>query len=271
MKSSTGHRTPIKRPTQVVILAGGKGRRLQPYTTSFPKPLMPIGERPILEILLRQLARDGFSTITLAVGHLAALIEAYFGEGAGCGVQLSYLREDRPLGTAGPLARLSDPPEDLLVLNGDILTDLNFADIVATHQHNKAAATIMTIAQKVPIDYGVLTTDQRGHVVSYDEKPQLTTEVSGGVYVFSRRALSFIPTGQRFDFPDLVNVLLDRGEVVATHRHESHWLDIGRRDDYQMAADLFEENPGLFLPQESDSLTPSAVFPVHKTDGQVVR
>jgi NDP-sugar pyrophosphorylase family protein len=269
MKSPGGQNMPTYGPTQVVILAGGKGRRLQPYTTSFPKPLMPVGERPILEIILRQLARDGFSAITLAVGHLAALIEAYFGQGTACGVQLSYLREDQPLGTAGPLARLLHPPEDLLVLNGDILTDLNFAQIVATHRKNKAAATIMTIAQKVPIDYGVLTTNEQGHVVSYDEKPQLTTEVSGGVYVFSRRALSYIPTDQRFDFPDLVNMLLDRGEIVATHRHDSHWLDIGRRDDYQMAADLIEENPGLFLPQESGS--PASAAMGHLQRGQPVR
>jgi len=234
-------------PIQAVILAGGKGRRLLPYTTSFPKPLMPLGDRPILEIILRQLARDGFCDITLAVGHLASLIEAYFGRGTACGVRLSYLREDAPLGTAGPLAGIPNPPENLLVLNGDILTDLNFARIVETHQKNRAAATIMTIVQKVPIDYGVLTTDEYGYVLSYEEKPQLTTEVSGGVYVFSRRALKFIPRGEHFDFPDLVQTLLDRGEIVATHRHNTYWLDIGRRDDYQLATDLFEKHGELFL------------------------
>ncbi len=121
-------RQPTAGLPQVVILAGGKGQRLLPYTTSFPKPLMPLGDRPIMEIVLRQLARDGFTDITLAVGHLASLIEAYFGDGSGCGVKLTYLREDSPLGTAGPLAKLSSPPDNLLVLNGDILTDLNFAE-----------------------------------------------------------------------------------------------------------------------------------------------
>ncbi|MCP4713240.1 MAG: hypothetical protein GY869_31805, partial [Planctomycetes bacterium] len=157
----------------------------------------------------------------------------------------------------GPLARLANPPENLLVLNGDILTDLDFSQIVQTHRKAQAAATIMTIAQKVPIDYGVLTTNDRGHVISYDEKPQLTTEVSGGVYVFSRRALKCIPKGERFDFPDLVQVLLDRGEVVATHRHETHWLDIGRRDDYQLAADLVDEKPEVFLPPMPQGATPT--------------
>ncbi|MFC1475574.1 sugar phosphate nucleotidyltransferase [Candidatus Zixiibacteriota bacterium] len=237
-----------KTTPQVVILAGGKGRRLLPYTTSFPKPLMPLGERPILEIILRQLARDGLGEITLAVGHLASLIEAYFGDGSSCGVRLTYLREDIPLGTAGPLATLPEPPDNLLVLNGDILTDLNFTAIISTHVKRLAAATIMTVVQKVPLDYGVLTTDHHGHVVTYEEKPQLTTEVSGGIYVFSRRAIKYIPAGERFDFPDLVKLLLDRGETVATHRYDGHWLDIGRRDDYQTAADLYQQNQELFLP-----------------------
>jgi NDP-sugar pyrophosphorylase family protein len=248
MNSGRAAKTSPNMSSQVVILAGGKGRRLLPYTTSFPKPLMPLGERPILEIILRQLARDGYFEITLAVGHLASLIEAYFGDGSSCGVRLSYLREETPLGTAGPLAKLPGPPDNLLVLNGDILTDLDFSTIVSTHLNKRAAATIMTIVQKIPIDYGVLTTNNDGHVLSYDEKPQLTTEVSGGIYVFSRRALKYIPVGERFDFPDLVKLLLDRGETVATHRHEGHWLDIGRRDDYQMAADLFKRNQELFLP-----------------------
>lgn len=253
--------TPNTSP-QVVILAGGKGRRLLPYTTSFPKPLMPLGERPVLEIILRQLARDGFSEVTLAVGHLASLIEAYFGDGSSCGVRLSYLREDVPLGTAGPLAILPGPPDNLLVLNGDILTDLDFSKIILTHGKSRAAATVMAIVQKVSLDYGVLTTNDKGHVISYDEKPQLTTEVSGGVYVFSRRALKCIPVGEHFDFPDLVKLLLDRGETVATHRHEGRWLDIGRRDDYQMAADLFEQNQELFLPPIPDGKPSPAADPV---------
>jgi len=240
------------RPTQVVVLAGGKGTRLRPYTTSFPKPLMPLGERPILEIVLRQLAAAGFVDVTLAVGHLSSLIEAYFGDGSNCGVRLSYLRENTPLGTAGPLARLADPAEHLLVLNGDILTDLNYATFMRYHQKQKAAATIMTIAQRVPIEYGVLTTDDQGYVHSYEEKPRLTVEVSGGVYAFSRQVLSYIPGNRRYDFPDLVLELLDRLKPVASYRYDGHWLDIGRRDDYEKATDLFEENQDLFLPAVPD-------------------
>jgi len=237
-------------PTQVVILAGGKGRRLLPYTTSFPKPLMPLGERPILEIVLLQLARDGFRDITLAVGHLSSLIEAYFGDGPpGRGVRLSYLREASPLGTAGPLAKLPAVSENLLVLNGDILTDLDFSAFFRFHVAQGAAATIMAIRQDVPIEYGVLTTDDAGLVLSYEEKPKLTVTVSGGVYAFSRRALKYIPVDQRFDFPELVIALLDRGEQVATYCHHGHWLDIGRRDDYEKATELFEKQRELFLPR----------------------
>jgi len=241
-------RQPTAGSPQVVILAGGKGQRLLPYTTSFPKPLMPLGDRPIMEIILRQLARDGFTDITLAVGHLASLIEAYFGDGSSCGVRLTYLHEDSPLGTAGPLAKLPARPDHLLVLNGDILTDLNFAEFFAQHREHRATATIMTIVQKVPIEYGVLTTDQQGHVLSYEEKPQLTVEVSGGVYAFSRRALKYIPDNKHFDFPDLVCALIDRGETITTRRHSGHWLDIGRRDDYEKAAGLFEKKQHLFMP-----------------------
>ncbi len=242
--------TGIPKPT-VVILAGGKGRRLLPYTTSFPKPLMPLGDRPILEIILRQLARDGFDKITLAVGHLASLIEAYCGDGAAFGVELSYLHEDTPLGTAGPLTQLSQAAEHLLVLNGDILTDLDFAEFYAGHVRQGATATIMTTKQHLSIDYGVLQTDDRGFLLSYDEKPQLTVQVSGGVYAFARRALSHIPHGCRFDFPDLISALLDRAEPVATRQYPGHWLDIGRRDDYEQAAELFAQQRELFLPSEA--------------------
>jgi NDP-sugar pyrophosphorylase family protein len=239
------------RSTQVVVLAGGKGTRLLPYTTSFPKPLMPLGDRPILEIVLRQLCHAGFTDVILAVGHLSSLIEAYFGDGSGCGVRLSYLREDTPLGTAGPLAQLGNPAEHLLVMNGDILTDLDFTTFMKHHRTHGAAATIVTIAQQVPIEYGVLTTDEQGYIHSYEEKPKLTVEVSGGVYAFSRRALSCIPHDRRYDFPDLVLELLDRNEPVASYRHGGHWLDIGRRDDYEKATELFEENRGLFLPEHA--------------------
>ena len=243
---NAGHHSCV----QAVVLAGGKGRRLLPYTTSFPKPLMPLGERPILEIVLLQLARDGFRNVTLAVGHLSSLIEAYFGDGSSCGVALSYLRETSPLGTAGPLAKLSSVPENLLVMNGDILTDVDFSAFLRAHVERGAAATIMTIRQEVPIEYGVLTTDDAGLVLSYEEKPKLSVTVSGGVYAFARRALKYIPTGQRFDFPELVLALLDRGERVATCCHTGHWLDIGRRDDYEKATELFEQRRELFLVEE---------------------
>jgi len=250
----TTSRQPSAESPQVVILAGGKGRRLLPYTTSFPKPLMPLGDRPILEIILLQLARDGFFDIILAVGHLASLIEAYFGDGTSCGVRLTYLRESAPLGTAGPLAKLPAPPENLLVLNGDILTDLNFSTFFSDHLKHEAAATIMTVKENIPLEYGILTTNAQGFVLSYEEKPQLTVEVSGGIYAFSRRTLTYIPDNEHFDFPDLVCALLNHGEPVATYRHGGRWLDIGRRDDYAEATELFEKSQHLFLPSPPEPI-----------------
>lgn len=247
----------------VVILAGGQGQRLLPYTTSFPKPLMPVGDRPILEILLLQLARDGFCEITLAVGHLASLIEAYFGDGSSCGVRLSYLREQEPLGTAGPLCHLSSPPENLLVLNGDILTDLNFSDFYLDHLQQQTIATVATIKQEVPLEYGVLTTDDRGRLLTYEEKPRLPIEISGGVYAFSRRALDFIPANRRFDFPDLIQTLLDCGEPVGTCCHHGRWLDIGRRDDYEQASELFTSRRDLFLPSPKPATTQTPPPVIH--------
>ena len=251
MNESMSGKRKLPEPT-VVILAGGKGRRLLPYTTSFPKPLMPLGDRPILEIILRQLARDGFTKITLAVGHLASLIEAYCGDGSAFGVELSYLHEKTPLGTAGPLTQLTGVADHLLVLNGDILTDLDFSAFYHRHVRHGATATVMTTKQRLPIDYGVLQTDERGSILSYDEKPNLTVEVSGGVYAFSRRALSCIPSNIRFDFPELIGALLDRAEHITAHRHAGHWLDIGRRDDYEEAAELFANQQELFLPSGTD-------------------
>ncbi len=247
MIGNGAHERPTNTP-HAIILAGGKGRRLLPYTTSFPKPLMPIGERPILEIVLRQLARDGFRHVTLAVGHLASLIEAYCGDGSQFGVTLQYLKEDKPLGTAGPLTRLPDPPEHFLVMNGDLLTDISYTQLYQAHVADGATASIMTIRQDVPIDYGVLTADNDGTIITYEEKPTLQVTVSGGVYVFSRRVLDYIPADTNFDFPNLVQVLLDKGERVRSYEHHGFWLDIGRRDDYQKATKLFEQHREAFWP-----------------------
>jgi NDP-sugar pyrophosphorylase family protein len=224
----------------VVVLAGGRGTRLRPYTTVLPKPLMPVGDMPVLEILLRRLAAAGLTSVNLAVGHLAELIEAYFGDGSRFGVKLVYWREDEPLGTAGPIARMGLDGERLLVMNGDLLTTLDFAPMLGEHGSSGAAATIAVLEREVPIDFGVVHLDG-DNVASFEEKPVLSYNVSMGVYVFERRVVELIPGGQRYDFPDLLQAVLGRGWPVHAYRSSDFWLDIGRPEDYELAIERFSD------------------------------
>jgi NDP-mannose synthase len=226
--------------TDVVVLAGGRGTRLAPYTTVLPKPLMPVGDMPVLEILVRQLVRDGFPDIHLAVGHLAALLEAYFGDGARFGARLRYWHEDAPLGTAGPLAAIESTSDTLLVMNGDLLTGLRFSDIIAAHVANGSAATIGIHRREVPIEFGVVKRNG-SQIAGFEEKPTLSYEVSMGVYAVSRSALTLIPRDAPFDFPDFVLAMLDAGLPVEAYVSDSFWLDIGRHDDYELAVRKFNE------------------------------
>jgi NDP-mannose synthase len=225
--------------TPVVILAGGKGTRLMPYTTSLPKPLMPVGEYPILEILLRQLAAQGFRRITLAVGHLAGLIQAYFKEGQDWGLEIEYAYENTPLGTAGPIARLPRNERSLLVLNGDLLTTLDFSRIVRFHYENRAIATIGTKRRTETVQFGVVEAAPGGQITQFKEKPSLDYMVSMGIYVFSPVVREYIPRSQKYDFPDLVQRLIENGKKVLAYESDAYWMDIGRPDDYQRANDDF--------------------------------
>jgi len=225
--------------TPVVILAGGKGTRLKPYTTVLPKPLVPVGDYPILEILLRQLGNQGFKRITLAVGHLAGLIQAYFKQGQDWGVDLEYAYETAPLGTAGPIARLPREERALLVLNGDLLTTLDFAQLVRFHYENGAIATIGTKRRRQNVEFGVIETDTTGQITQYKEKPSLDYLVSMGIYVFSPSVREYIPRSQKFDFPELVQRLLENKKRVLAYENDAYWMDIGRPDDYQQANEDF--------------------------------
>ena len=232
----------------VVVLAGGTGTRLRPYTTVLPKPLMPVGDMPVLEILLRRLAAAGFGRVNLAVGHLAELIEAYFGDGRRLGLELVYRREAEPLGTAGPLAGMELSSDRVLVMNGDLLTTLDFAPLVDGHVQSGAAATLAVRAREVAIDFGVVHVDGE-RVAAFDEKPVMAYDVSMGVYVFEQRVVDLIPHGVHFDFPDLLGAVLERDWLVRAHRSEDFWLDIGRLEDYELALDQFEElRPSLLPP-----------------------
>lgn len=235
---------------RTVILAGGKGTRLAPYTTIFPKPLVPIGDRPILEIIVRQLVRQGFDDIVLSVGHLGELIEAYFQNGHRNirGLRLEYFRESKPLGTAGSLSMIPGLTETFLVMNGDVLTTLDYRALVEFHHKRGCALTVATHRKEVRVELGVLETDPTGVLTSYREKPLFDFDVSMGIYVYEPRVLELIPKGRYLDFPDLVISLLDCGETVVSFPSNDYWLDIGRREDYELAQqDVQSRAPELQL------------------------
>ena len=235
---------------QAIILAGGRGTRLQPYTTVLPKPLMPVGNYPILEIVIRQLHYAGFRQILMAVGYLGELIEAYLGDGSKWGVEILYSREDEPLGTAGPVALFDGLQEHFLVMNGDILTDLDYTAFFEYHQKKEGLATIATYEKKVKIDLGVIETGPNRQLTKYIEKPVLPYSVSMGIYAFARQILSHIPIGQYLDFPDLIKKLITAEKPVYSMPFDGYWLDIGRREDYEEAAEDFAELEKQFLKEK---------------------
>jgi len=232
---------------RAVILAGGKGTRLAPYTSVFPKPLVPIGDMPILQVVIHQLRHYGFTHITLTVGHLATLLQAFFQDGSQYGVRIDYVIEDEPLGTAGPLVFVPDLKEAFLVMNGDVLTTLNYTELVQYHKRMGAVATVAMHRRQVKIDLGVMQLDGDNRVRGYIEKPLYDYDVSMGIYVFAPRVLSYIPSGKYFDFPDLVHRLLESGETIIGYPYEGYWLDIGRPDDYEQAVRDFEKMRSRFL------------------------
>lgn len=236
---------------KAVILAGGRGTRLAPYTTILPKPLMPVGDKPILDIVISQLRHYGYTDITLAVGYLSELLMAYFGDGSRFGVSIRYSYEEQPLGTAGPIALVEDLDEPFMVMNGDVLTALNFRELMAFHHSADAIATIATYPRSVKIDLGVIEHDERGMLARYIEKPTNHYRVSMGVYIFDPRVRDHIPRGQRLDLPDLLTGLMAQGEPIRCFLYDGYWLDIGRVDDYQQAVEDFERQRRLFLPWEN--------------------
>jgi len=227
---------------KVVILAGGKGTRLAPYTTVFPKPLMPIGDVPILQLVIERMKKHGLSDITLAVGYLSELIKAFFGDGSKYGVRISYSMEEKPLGTAGPLALVKDIHNSpFLTMNGDILTSLDFSEFIKHHKNSGAAASIAVNRRTVDINYGVIETDTKGRLVKYVEKPQINYQVSMGINIFEPEVLNYIPKGKKFDIPDLIAAIIAKGMLVNCYPFNGYWLDIGRHDDYKKALEGFEK------------------------------
>jgi len=238
---------------KAVILAGGKGTRLAPYTTVFPKPLMPVGEMPILEIIIRQLKAAGVADIVLCVGYLSSLLEAYFGHGEKLGVKISYSHEAEPLGTAGPLGLVAGLDETFLVMNGDLLTTIDYRGMLKFHREHGQSATIGVANKDVKIDLGVLEISADHKLTNYIEKPVLKYKVSMGIYVFEPGVLTEIRGKGRLDLPDLILNLKKAGQSPMAYDSNCRWLDIGRVDDYTAASETLERDRHLYLPEEGSS------------------
>lgn len=231
-----------------VLLAGGRGTRLAPLTVTVPKPLLPLGERPIIDVLLAQLAAARVTRVFVCLGYLAPLMQAFLGDGSRWGLAIEPRIEAEPLGTAGGLRTLEGLSDDFFVVNGDTLTDLDFPAMAAAHREAGAVATLFTPWVDEQIDYGVVSIDEGGALTEYLEKPRRGYHVSSGVYVLSRRVLPLIPPTGAFDMPDLIRVAMAAGGKVVCHRADAYWKDIGRLDHYEAATRDFEADPGRFLP-----------------------
>ena len=233
---------------RAVIQAGGVGSRLRPYTTVVPKPLMPVAEMPILEVVIRQLAAHGFTDVTITVGHLAHLIQAFFGDGSKFGVEIDYMVEDKPLGTIGALSRVPRLDTPFLVMNGDLLTDIDYGHFLREHVESGAPMTVAVYNKQVPISLGVIEYDESYHITGFVEKPTKVFSVSMGVYAMSPEMLGHIPADTHFGFDDLMAGTQREGLAVRVAPFDGLWLDIGRHEDYEEATRVFEENRDRFLP-----------------------
>ncbi len=227
---------------EAIILAGGKGARLKPYTTLIPKPIVPVGDKAILEILIERLKINGVTKITLCINHFAELIKAYFGDGSRFNIKIEYSREEKPLSTVAPIKLINGLPDNFLVMNGDLLTDLNFADFFQHHLDHNSLLTVATYKRETKIDFGVIEmNDKRNVATGFIEKPTYHFDVSMGVYAFNKKVLNFVPYNEPFGFDDLMTLLLEKKEDIRLYPFTGKWLDIGRPDDYEKAVSEYSE------------------------------
>lgn len=226
---------------RAVILAGGRGTRLKPYTVTLPKPLMPVGdEMPILEIIIRQLSKVGFNHITLAVNHMANLIQAFFGDGSKWGIKIDYSLEDTPLSTIGPLTLIPDLPENFLVMNGDILCDLNYAEFYQYHLRQKNEVTVAVYKRNSKVDFGVLNFDESNRITNFIEKPVYHFDVSMGVYCLNRGVVTQLKAGEPYGFDNLMLDGIANKRSFGVMPYAGFWLDIGRPDDFAQANENYD-------------------------------
>ena len=232
---------------RAVILAGGMGRRLAPYTFVIPKPIVPIGTTPIVEIVLRQLAFHGVEHVTIALGHMSEIVRAVAGDGSKLGIRLDYSEEEKPLGTMGPLRLIPDLEDDFLVMNADLLTDLDFGALAAYHRAHGGPATVATYVKATRLELGIIETDAQARIVGFEEKPTLRHKVSMGIYAFNRSILDYVPHDTYFGFDGLMAALMAAGQPIRAYLFDGQWLDIGIPADYQAAQEEFEQNRDRYL------------------------
>ena len=247
---------------KAVVLAGGAGTRMAPYTRILPKPLLPIGDRPILDIIVTQLREAGVREVVMATGYLSSLIETFFGDGSGFGLDISYVREETALGTAGPLASVEDLDETFILMNGDVLTSLSYAKLLDAHSSSDAIATIATHTEEIELDYGVVTLGESAgelrQIEGIAEKPRHSCQVSMGIYVFEPRVLEYIQPTVRMEFPDLITRLLAAGERVLSYQHDGYWVDVGQVHHLDGAVREFERAAERFVGSSPPNGRPSA-------------
>lgn len=232
-----------------VIITGGKGTRLAPYTKVLPKGLLPVGDRPMLETIVLQLRSYGFTNITMACGYMADLIQTYFGDGSRFGVQIQYVVENKALGTAGPLKRIPNLANAFMVINCDVLTTLNFRDFADFHQSGNSVLTIASQQRLVPVRLGVLQVD-KDIVVGFVEKPVQQVRVSMGIYMMNREVTDYLPEDEYYDVPALVRTLLSENHTIRHYENQSFWADIGTYEDYVKSCDEYESIKSKLLPGE---------------------
>jgi NDP-sugar pyrophosphorylase family protein len=221
--------------TKTVVLAGGRGTRLAPYTSVLPKPLMPVGEQSILEVVVGQLEEVGIVDVQFCVGYLGHLVEAVFENRENGHVKITYVREQEALGTAAPLRLVRGLDSTFIAMNGDVLTTLDYRELVKYHREQGNVLTIATHKRSISIDYGMIHLDVTSRVRGFEEKPEIVSPVSMGIYVMEPEVLDYIPKGEYFDFPDLVQALLADGQRVGAYLYDGLWFDIGRKEDYERA------------------------------------
>jgi len=230
-----------------VILAGGLGTRLYPYTITIPKPLVPVGKYSVLEVMIKQLRHFGFSKVIVTVNHQAEMIESFFRDGQQYGVEINYVREKKPLGTMGPLKGIKDLPDQFLVANGDILTDINLDELVLAHQKSGSLLTVGTFQKEHKMAYGVIQSDNSGSIIGFEEKPKLTIDVSMGIYMMNKEVVDHIPVNEYFGFDDLMMTLLDKQRPASVFFHSGYWRDLGTPEDYQLACDEFNSREDTLI------------------------